>query len=998
MSRVLRTATAVGVVLIALNSGQSVAVRSQSVSALPWMNTALPPEQRANLLIAQMTLEQKVQQISNDVRPLEDPANRPPGCEFERVARYIHGIPELGIPNVRMTNGGTGLRGGACLPQPEATAVPTASAIGAAFNPDLARQLGFVLGSEARAWGHQVLLGPLMNLVRHPYGGRNFDFPSEDPYLTGIMSVETIKGIQAFGVHSVPKHIVGNEQETDRNNGNSVIPPRALHELYLLPFEMSAKDGEMAGVMCAYNQLNGVSSCSNRELLTTTLREQWGWQGYVVTDRRALHDLASSITAGVDWELAHETPHYYSLEPQEGNSRQGPSEGIRAALQNGSITVGDIDQMLRRRYTQMFKFGQFETNFDVTYEATPDFITHGLVAREIAEEGIVLLKNESGFLPLRTANLQSVALIGATWFAGMAKMAPLSLNGENANVNAPYTVTPKEGLENALRSLGSAATVTYDSGGGTGTQADIDRAVALARKSDVVIVMVGDNPYESCDLTPGLPIVPPVDKNICASSGEALPADEVDATTTENTESTDQEALIQALTADPAIARKMVVVLKTQGSLLMPWLPRIPALVEAWHPGQEDGNAVANVLFGLRNPSGKLPMTFGNSESEAAYSTPEQYPGLLEPGPPWSPNPVHAPHYIEDLQMGYRWYEANGVRPRFPFGFGLSYTTFAYSGLSVTPGVDSSGAPVLTVSYKITNTGSREGAEASQVYLTLPPAAGEPSKRLVGFQKVNLLAGETRPVTVVINGAASNHPFSYWVPVNNAPVPGWSNGAWQTASGEYTVHVGPSSAETPLVTTVSLTGGGTPATAGGCQTAAPGTGWACVNGGWLPPGHPLAAGGSGQQPAIPPPTPTTTTTLPAGNSSCQTPAPGTGWVCISGGWLPPGHPLAVGAPGQASAPPTTPTTPTTPSSTPSSCQTPAPGTGWVCVSGGWLPPGHPLAIGAAAQPSAPPTSPTTPSAPNATTSCQTARPGPTWVCVNGGWLPPGHPLAGGGGR
>ena len=885
------------------------------------MNPNLTPEQRADLVIAQMTLEQTVQQLSNDVRPLQEPANRPPGCEFERIARYIHGIPELGIPSVRMTNGGTGLRGGSCLPQPEATAVPSASAIGASFSRDMARQLGDVLGNEAKLWGHQVLLGPLMNLVRHPYGGRNFDFPGEDPYLSGVISVETIKGIQAQGAHAVPKHVVGNEQETSRNDGDSVIPPRALHELYLLPFEMSAKDGEMAGVMCAYNRLNGVSSCSNRELLTTTMREQWGWQGYVVTDRRALHDLAPSIKAGVDWELAHETPHYYSLEPQEGNSRQGPSEGISAALQNGSITIADIDQMLRRRYTQMFKFGHFDTNFDVTYEASPDFIAHGLVAREIAEQRIVLLKNENAFLPLSAANLESVALIGATWFAGMAKMAPLSLSGENANVDAPYTVTPKQGLENVLRSLGSAATVTYESGGGTGTRADIGRAVDLARRSNIVIVMVGDNPYESCDLTPGLPIVPPPDKNVCAAGTEPLPPDEVDPSTPGESENTDQEALMEALTADPAIAQKMVVVLKTQGSLLMPWLDRVPALVEAWYPGQEDGNAVANVLFGLRNPSGKLPMTFGTSEREAAYSTPEQFPGVLEPGPPWSPDPVHSPRYIEDLQMGYRWYEANGVTPLFPFGFGLSYTTFAYSGLSVAGSVNAqTGQPVLTVSYTVTNTGNRQGAEASQVYLTLPPAAGQPSKRLVGFEKVDLMPGESRQVTVTIDGAASNHPFSYWVPANNAPVPGWSNGQWQTAPGDYTVHVGTSSADTPLVATVSLAGGGTTGTPAGCTTTQPGAGWVCVNGGWLPPGHPGAAGAP------------TTPTTPTGPSSCQSTQPGTGWVCVNGGWLPPGHPLAVGTP---------PTMPTAPSS----CQTPPPGTGWVCVNGGWLPPGHPLAGG-----------------------------------------------------
>ena len=770
---------------------------------LAWMNTCLTPVERSEALVAAMTLEQKVQQLSNDVRPLQDSKNRPPGCDYERVARYIQGIPELRIPNVRMTNGGTGLRGGACLPQPVATAVPTASALGAGFNPDLARQLGDVLGDEARDWGHSVLLGPLANLVRHPYGGRNFDFPSEDPYLTGVMTVEAVKSIQAHGVHAVPKHVVGNEQETDRNNGNSVIPPRAMFELYLLPFEMAAKDAQMAGVMCGYNQVNGVSACGDDELLNKTLRDRWGWEGYVVTDRRALHDLTSSIKGGVDWELAHETPHYYALDPVAANSRQGPSEGITAALKNGSIVEADIDQMLKRRYGQMFKYGQFETNFDAAYEATPDLVAHGLVAREIAEQGIVLLKNENNFLPLSPGNAKSVGLIGATWFAGMAKMAPLSLNADNSNVNAPYTVTPQAGLENGLRTLGSAATVTYESGAGV---SGIDKAVELAKKSDIVIVMVGDNPRESCDIQPGLPVVPPADPKACVTGAGATP-DEIDELgSNSSSEGTDQEALMNALTADPEITQKMVLVLKTEGSVLMPWLDKIPAVVEAWYPGQEDGNAVADVLFGMRNPSGKLPMTFGNTAREAAYATEDQYPGPLESPPPWATDPVHVPHYTEDLQVGYRWYEANGVKPLFPFGFGLSYTTFAYSGLSATPAVDpQTGAIALTVTYTITNTGGRQGAEASQVYLTLPPAAGQPSKRLVGFQKVDLLPGASQQVSITIDSAASNHPLSYWVPVNNAPVAGWSQGQWQTAPGDYTVHVGTSSADTPLVTTIPLT-------------------------------------------------------------------------------------------------------------------------------------------------------------------------------------------------
>jgi beta-glucosidase len=924
MSRALQRVAVVALVSFGLSFTQEVVPRAQGAPTLPWMNTSLTPEQRADLLIAQMTLEQKVQQISNDVRPAQDPANRPEGCGFAGSGRHIQGIPALGIPTVRMTNGGTGIIGGDCQPNPVGTGVPSTSALGATFNPDLGRQLGDVLGNEARLHGHQVLLGPTVNPVRHPYGGRNYQLYSEDPYLAGLMGAETITGIQAQGIHAVPKHYAGNEQETSRRVGESVIPPRALHELYLLPFEMAVRDTQPASIMCAYNRLNGVSACSNAELLTTTLRQQWGFGGYVMTDRSALHDLAPSIKAGVDWELAHRTPVHYALKPQPDRPDNPGSEGISAALAAGSITVGDIDQMLRRRYIQMFKFGHFDTNFDVLFEASPDFFSHGVVAREIAQQAIVLLKNENNFLPLGAGNLQSVALIGASWYAGIAKL-PVRGGDDNTPFNEPgsppFTVTPKQGIENVLRSVGSTATVTYETGGGTGTRADLDKAVALARKSDVVIVMVGDDPSEGCDLaTLRLPIVPPADIDFCAWN-EVKPG-EYTLPTPERGTGTDQEALMQALTADPAVAQKMVVVLKTQGMILMPWLDKVPALLEAWYPGQEDGDVVANVLFGLRNPSGKLPVTFGASEREAAYATTAQFPGVWGPPPFWSNDEALSPQYTEGLQTGYRWYEANAVKPLFPFGFGLSYTTFAYSNLSVQPTVSTQGQPAVTVTYTIANTGTRQGAEASQVYVTLPGPAGEPAKRLVGVKKVDLMPGASEQVTVIIDSSASNHPLSYWVPESDAPVPGWSKGAWNMAAGDYTVHVGSSSANTPLVQTVALQPVGSPSPSPtSCQTIRPGPDWVCVNGGWLPPG------------SAPAPTPTPT---PAPNppASCTTIRPGPDWVCVNGGWLPPG-----------SAPAPTPTPAPNP---PASCTTVQPGPDWVCVNGGWLPPDNPRAVRATA--------------------------------------------------
>jgi beta-glucosidase len=921
MSRALKT-VAVVVVLAGLNGLQGVVVATRDLavtareggvttqegsvtpvrSDLPWMNVALPPEQRADLLIAQMTLEQKVQQISNDTRPAQDAANRPAGCTFTEIGRHIQGIPELGIPTFRMINGGTGVRGGDCGNEPEATALPSTVAGAATFNPALGLQLGDVLGDETRLDGHQVMLAPSMNLHRHPYGGRNYEYQSEDPYLSGVMAAATIKGIQAQGIHATAKHFAGNEQETQRRQMATVVPPRALHELYLLPFEMSVRDAQPAAVMCAFPEINGVSACSSQELLKTTLRERWGFQGYVVSDRRAVHDLGPSIKAGVDWELSHKTPLHYSLDPQPGQRGNPGSEGIRAALKTGTITVSDIDQMLRRRYIQMFKFGQFENDFDVMYAAVPDFAAQTLVAREIAEQSIVLLKNQNDLLPLKTDNLNSIALIGAQWFAGMAKLPPRSIRGDNVNVIAPFTITPKKGLENVLRQLGSSATVTYNSA--AGGKSARDAAVELAKKSDVVIVMVGDNPHELCDReTLRLPVVPPADPNFCAWD-EIAPGEQENVKGqpdfTRNDEGefelpnppegdgTKQERLMRELVAAPGVAQKMVVVLKTEGMVLMPWLDKVPALVEAWYPGQEDGTAVADILLGVRNPSGKLPVTFGNSAAEAAYSTTAQFPGLFIEPPHWLNRPRLEAQYTEGLQVGYRWYEANNVKPVFPFGFGLSYTTFAYSALTVTPTVDpQTGRTVLGVTYTVTNTGSRAGAEGSQVYVTLPAVAGEPSKRLVGFQKVDLASGANAPVTITIDPGASNHPLSYWVPANNAPpistplsgtpatgepatntlatgtpsdgaaasdaaanasaFAGWSQGGWSTPLGDYVVLVGSSSEDLPLQQTVTMAGSADQASC--AAVAAPAADWVCVGGGWFPP---AAVAPRAPAPALPP--------------------------------------------------------------------------------------------------------------------------------------------------
>jgi beta-glucosidase len=395
----------------------------------------------------------------------------------------------------------------------------------------------------------------------------------------------------------------------------------------------------------------------------------------------------------------------------------------------------------------------------------------------------------------------------------MAALPPRNGQPEElATVISPpqFTISPEQGLRNTLVEIGSAATVTYNNG------SNIASAVALAQQSDVVILMVGNTPRETRDMpTLLLPVVPAMNPppDDCNPEVEDCPEDAPSLVT-------DQEALVSAIiAANP----NTVVVLKTGGMVLMPWLNNARALIEAFFPGQHDGDAVADILFGVVNPSGKLPVTFGNTTREAAYSNEAQYPGIHEDTgvgggrgrDPIPGAPQLVTRYTENLEMGYRWYEANGVTPLFPFGFGLSYTTFAYSDLSVNvekqtqPSQDPAipprpGHDVLTVKYTITNTGTRRGAEASQVYLTLPPAAGQPAKRLVGFEKVDLMPGERQQVTVTIDPSASNHPFSYWVPANDAPVAGWSNGNWNTAPGDYIVHVGTSSADTPLEQTINV--------------------------------------------------------------------------------------------------------------------------------------------------------------------------------------------------
>jgi beta-glucosidase len=655
------------------------------------------PEQRAAAVVARMTLDEKITELH--------------GEQNADHQRYVPGIAHLGIPPLVVTNGPAGVGPGDDPVQQPATALPAPISLAASFDPALARQYGEVTGAETADLGENVLEGPDVNIARVPVNGRTFEGYGEDPYLDGQLAVSDIQGIQSQGVIAEVKHYAANNQETNRGTINEIIDDRTMHEIYLPQFEASVKQGHAAAVMCAYNRVNGPYNCENDQLLQNVLRGQWGFDGFVQSDFGAAHSTVPSALAGMDLEMP--TGVYYDT-------------AMKQAVQSGQISEQSIDTLLVDRFAAMIRLGLF----DRPAGTSPiPIAADGTFARDAAEQGTVLLKNSGSQLPLSASALHSVAVIGP--YAGAAKTG----GGGSSQVKPEYTVNPVDGIRDRV---GSAVSVGYDSG------ADPATAAALAAKSDVAVVMVGDDETEGQD------------RPSMALSGN-------------------QDQLVEAVAAANP---HTVVVVKSGAPVLMPWVDKVPAVVEAWYPGEEDGNAVAAVLFGDVDPSGKLPITFPRSAGDVPASTPQQYPGV-----------DGTAVYSEGLDVGYRWYDAQGIAPLFPFGYGLSYTTFAFSHLKATPVLSPGGH--VTVGVDVTNTGSRAGAEVAQVYLTDPSSAGEPPEQLKGFDKVNLAAGQTEHLTFTLDQRA----FSTWES---------SAQQWGTHDGRYTVSVGDSSRDLPLHTTVDV--------------------------------------------------------------------------------------------------------------------------------------------------------------------------------------------------
>ncbi|WP_156370073.1 beta-glucosidase family protein [Novosphingobium sp. Leaf2] len=710
-------------------------------------------EARADALVKAMTLEEKLQLVHSYFPPLAKPQ---PPIAMIPSAGHMPGIPRLRIPTLRESDASLGVANQIEQRKGDvATALPASIATAATFNPRLAYEGGAMIGAEARAKTFNALLAGGVNLTRDPWNGRNFEYLGEDPLLAGVMAGAHIKGVQSNAIVSTVKHFVLNAQETGRTVLDARIDRAALRESDLLAFEIAIEQGKPGSVMCAYNKVNGDYACENDWLLNTVLKQDWGYKGWVMSDWGAVHSTQKAANNGLDQDSG-----------QELDDAMYFDKALAAAVKDGSVPMARLDDMVRRILFGVIDSGLMDR--PVPDRAQPiDYAAHAQVAQRAAEEGIVLLKNEGDLLPLaRTA--KRIVLIGAHADVGVLS------GGGSSQVRsvggAPVEIPLTEGAAasfarmtwhassplRAIRALAPQARVTYLDG------SDPQAAAKAVRGADMAIVFAWAWRTEAQD-----------------PESMALPEK--------------QDALIDAVAAANA---KTLVVLESGGPVLMPWVDRVPAVLSAWYPGQRGGEAIARILFGDVDPSGRLPITFPASVDQPPRSEPA---GLAE---------LHAADarrkagdktvygmsggvapftvdYREGADVGYRWYAAKQRKPLFPFGYGLTYTRFRYANLQIKGGGE------LTVGFDVTNTGKRAGADVPQLYVEAKSAAGTRAYRLAGFEKVSLAPGETRHVTLTVDPRV--------IARFDESAPGW-----KVDAGSYPVVVGHFAGDAALKGTATL--------------------------------------------------------------------------------------------------------------------------------------------------------------------------------------------------
>jgi beta-glucosidase len=706
----------------------------------PWSDTSLSSDVRADLVIKEMTLDEKISLLHG--QGLAEPAGSNGG------AGYTKAIPRLEIPSIQMADSAYGVTLGSYRGR-YSTALPNNLAAASSWDPQAAFEYGALIGRELRAEGFSMSLGGGVNLARELRDGRTFEYQGEDPLLAGTLAGNFVKGVQSQNIIGELKHYAMNDQESGRDAVNVNVDKRFMRETDLLAFQIALAISDAGGVMCSYNRVNGDYACENQYLLSYVLKKDFKFKGFVLSDWGGAHSAAKASHAGLD----HEEPGAFFF-----------GDELKKAVERGEVSQDELNDHVHRVLRTIFAVGLFD---NPVRTQVPDVERGYALAQSIAEKSIVLLKNQGNILPL--GRVRTVAVIG-----GHADVAVLT-GGGSAQVDAPggspvppppsndpfaAFIRPVWMPSSPLRALTAKlpdSKVSYTSGDDPGI------AAAAAKQADVAIVFAYQWESENFDL-PTLDLA------------------------------AEQNKLIEAVaSANP----QTIVVLETGSPATMPWIDKVAGVVEAWYPGIRGGEALANILTGAVNPTGKLAVTFPKSDADLPH------PKLIMPPPESKPNfagltdfsdfmklaakglPAFQISYDEGLKVGYKWYDAEKKTVLFPFGFGLSYTTYSYSGLSVTPG-DST-----TVLFTIKNTGKRAGTEIAQVYASLPDSAGEPPKRLVGWTRVELAPGESKQVSVLV----SRDRLSVYEEDSNS---------WKLVPGNYVIRVGNSSRDLPLQQTMSF--------------------------------------------------------------------------------------------------------------------------------------------------------------------------------------------------